>query len=72
MHGGSVAFDSHRERVIVSTNRLATIVRLILRDQEPDALSIVGASSTQPCTQRCMSQGTVCQSPTRRCSHFRE
>lgn len=34
---GGFAFDPHRERVIVNTNRLAMIVRLIPRDQESDA-----------------------------------
>ncbi|MGH3997510.1 MAG: hypothetical protein ACRDTJ_08620, partial [Pseudonocardiaceae bacterium] len=37
MHWGGVAFDPHRERVIVNTNRLAMIVRLIPRDKESDA-----------------------------------
>lgn len=37
MHWGGFAFDPHRERVIVNTNRLATVVRLIPRDQESAA-----------------------------------
>ncbi|MGQ0716223.1 MAG: pyrroloquinoline quinone-dependent dehydrogenase [Pseudonocardiales bacterium] len=37
MHWGGFAFDPHRERVIVNTNRFAMIVRLIPRDQESDA-----------------------------------
>jgi quinoprotein glucose dehydrogenase len=37
MHWGGFAFDPHRERVIVNTNRLAMIVRLIPRDQASDA-----------------------------------
>ncbi len=37
MHWGGFAFDPHRERVIVNTNRVGTIVRLIPRDQESDA-----------------------------------
>ncbi|MGH3823002.1 MAG: pyrroloquinoline quinone-dependent dehydrogenase, partial [Pseudonocardiaceae bacterium] len=36
MHWGGFAFDPHRERVIVNTNRVATIVRLIPRDQVSD------------------------------------
>jgi quinoprotein glucose dehydrogenase len=39
MHWGGVAFDPHRERVIVNTNRLAWMVWLIPRDQESDALN---------------------------------